>query len=64
MAWLSVVTKAFQFSVFFVYILLLISLFSIWSLVMVSCECGRGVLCLSELRCLMRRAIFGVKLGL
>ena len=31
---------------------------------MVSCVCGRGVLCLSELRCFMSWAISDVKLGL
>ena len=62
--WLSVATSVFQFSVFFVLILVFMLSSRNWILALVSGVCGNGELCLSLSRCFMRLAISGVKFGL
>ena len=62
--WSSVVTSAFQFSVFFVLILVFMLSSRNWILTLVSGVCGNGDVCLSLSRCFIRSAISGVKFGL
>ena len=62
--WSSEDANVCHFSFFLAWILFVISKFSACILVVTSCVCGMGDLCFSSLRCLMRRLISVVKLGL